>query len=181
MMRKTILRGTLLAAAIGCAPLALAATPQQPSTASSSAMHQRAMHKHAMQSHGMGMVAGLELTDAQRAKIRELVQQNIREGRADLQPMRPTRRAFYDATPGSSDFTAATDKLASAAANQASKRVHREAALRTKIYGVLTPAQRTKFAALRKQHEQQMQQQRQQRMKSHAMQAAPATASPPAH
>lgn len=175
-MRKTILRGTLLAAAIGCAPLALAATPQQPATASSSAMHKRAML-----SHGMGMVAGLELTDTQRARIRELVQQNIREGRADIQPMRPTRRAFYGATPGSTDFKAATDKLASAAAEQARKRVQREADLRTKIYGVLTPAQRTKFAALRKQHEQQMLQQRQQRMKSHASNAAPAASATPAH
>lgn len=173
MMHKTLLRSTLLAAAIGCAPLALAATSQQPATASSSAAH-----KHAMRSYGMSMVAGLKLTDAQRAEIRKLVQQNIREGRADMQPMRPTRRAFYDATPGSAEFKTAADKLATAAAEQSRKRVQREADLRTKIYGVLTPSQRTEFAKLRTQHEQQM---LQQHMQPHASKTAPAASAHPAH
>jgi Spy/CpxP family protein refolding chaperone len=132
-------------------------------------MHHRMHHRR-----GMGILDKLDLTSTQRDNIRQMMHQSFEQARPEMQALRGKRQAFAAATPGSSDYRTATSALAAAEANAARGRVTREAALRTRIYDSLTPAQRTKLAKLRADHRARMQQWKSKHMHHHM---APASAS----
>ncbi len=164
-MNRSLPRSILLAAAVGCSSLALAATAAQtspPATPMSSGSMQKGdrhpMH-HRHERHGeMRMLDKLGLSATQRADIRRMMQESFEQARPEMQVLRQKREAWEAATPGSSAYQRAADELAAAEANAARQRVVRQAALRARIHGVLTAQQRTRLASLRAQHRERMQQ-----------------------
>ncbi len=144
MMRKTVLVSAVLAAAAGCAPFAFA---QQDAPAPAPAWHG---HRHAAMM-GDHVYDKLNLTDAQRADIRQLTRQSIEQMKPQMQALHQKREAFEAALPGSAGYQAAANDLAQAEADAARARVLQRADLRARIYNVLTPAQRTQLANLRAQ------------------------------
>jgi Spy/CpxP family protein refolding chaperone len=158
-MRTFPTRTALFTALLACAPLAFAAVPPassaQPGSSAQSMHHGDGhMRDHRM---GMGMLDQLNLTDAQHTSIRELRQQSFTAARPAMQTLRQQRMAFERATPGSADYQTAANTLAQAEADAAHAQVLREADLRSKIYNVLTPAQRTQLASLKEQRKARMQ------------------------
>jgi len=164
-MNRSFPLSIALAAALGCSSLAFAATGAQSSPAAAPAssgsaqqgkwhgMRQR--HKH----HGdMRMLDELGLSDAQRTSIHQMMQESFGQARPEMQALRQKREALDAATPGSSAYQSAANELADAEANAARQRVARRAALRAKIYGVLTSEQRTQLASLRADRKAKMQQ-----------------------
>lgn len=145
----------MLAAVLACSPLAFAATPQQaaPQGSAAAAQAQRAPNL---------LFDELGLTDTQRTSVRQLMQRNFEQARPQLETLNQKRMAFENATPGSSQFQAAANDLAQAESTAAHDEVLRQAALRTKIYNLLTSEQRTKLATLRARNEQRMRQRQQQ-------------------
>lgn len=179
-MRTFPARYALFTALLVCTPFAFAAPPP-PASSASAGLTARPMHQHgdAMRGHRMGMLDQLNLTAAQRTSIHELRQQSFTAARPAMQTLRQQRMAFEQATPGSADYQTAANALAQAEADAAHARVLREADLRSKIYNVLTPAQRTQLASLKEQRKARMQKWREAHMR-HTMTppAAPATSSP---
>lgn len=181
-MRKLPTRSILAIALAACTPLAFAAAPQATSSAPTSSAAPQWSGHHGQAMHGMhgqrtGMWDQLDLSDTQSASIRQLKQQSFKQDRAGMQALRQQRMAFKNAAPGSADYQSSANALATAEANAAHDRVLREADLNTKIYNVLTPAQRTKLASLRAEHQAKMQQWRE----AHMHRAdAPSSAAPAA-
>ncbi|HEX5354454.1 MAG TPA: Spy/CpxP family protein refolding chaperone [Rhodanobacteraceae bacterium] len=113
----------------------------------------------------MNVFKRLNLTDAQRSNVRQLIRQNFDRARSEMHALRQQRMAFENATPGSSGYRTAASDLARAESNAAHARVLRRAELRTRIYGLLTPAQRTQLASMRSQREAKMKQWRESHMR----------------
>lgn len=154
-MRKPLLRSTLLAAVLASSPLALAAVPPAPGTSGKAAASQHAGHRGG---HAMGILDQLGLTDSQRTQVRQLLEQAFAQARPEMQALRQKRMAFDNATPGSQAYQTAAADLAQAESNAARAQVMRQADLRTKIYNLLTPEQRSRYASLRTQREARMKQ-----------------------
>lgn len=171
-MHKPILRSAALAAALACSSLAFAAAPQSAGTATAATSHPAA--KHRGEHHQMNLFDQLNLTDTQRTSVRQLFKQNFEQARPEMQTLRQKRMAFDNATPGSSTYQNAANDLAQAESNAAHAQVLRQAALRTKIYDLLTPEQRTQYATLRTQHEAKMKQWRESHMQKRSV-TAPAS------
>lgn len=153
-MHKLPIRSALLVAMLASSSFAFAAAPQQvaaPSTAST-APQQTARRADLFEQLG--------LTDTQRSSVRQLIQQNARQAAPEIQALRQKRMAFDNATPGSSQFKAAANDLAQAESTAARAQIQRQADLRTRIYELLTSAQRTKLANLLSERQQRMQQRR---------------------
>jgi Spy/CpxP family protein refolding chaperone len=151
-MRKTYFLSAALVTVLGCAPLAFA---QQ-------ADH--AWHGH----HGMAMSGHmyeqLNLSDAQRSQIQQLVKQNFAQAKPQMQALRQARQAFEAAAPGTADYQTAASNLAEAEADAARTRTTNRANLRAQIYELLTPAQRTQLASLQAERKAQRQQWRESHM-----------------
>lgn len=168
-MHKFTLRTTVLAAALVCSSLAFAATPQQGSSANTAASSAE---------HPQSLLDQLNLTDAQKTSIRNLLVQNMQQARTEMQTLRPKEQAFTNAKPGTSEYRTATTELATAESTAAHAQVLRQAQLREGIYNVLTPDQRTKLASLRAQREAQIEKMRQQRAQQQSS-GAPASSGAP--
>lgn len=145
-MRKTYLLSAALVAVLGCAPLAFA---QQ-------AGH--GWHGHHGMAMGGHMYDQLNLSDAQRAQIKQLTQQDFAQAKPQMQALRQARQAFESTAPGTADYQTAASNLAEAEADAARTRTTNRANLRAQIYQVLTPAQRTQLASIRADHKAKMQQ-----------------------
>lgn len=167
-MNRSSAISIFLAAAVGFSQLAFAATGVQTSPPASSTsgpmqqgkwhgMHHGHMHRH-MQRHRMRMLHKLNLSDTQRTNIRQMVHESFEQARPEMQALRQKREAWEAATPGSSAYRSAAEDLATAEANAARQRVVRRAALRARIYGLLTSRQRNQLANLRAEHQARMQQ-----------------------
>lgn len=141
-MHSRIFRTTALATAIAFASLAFTAGAAPAQSAPTSAAQPHAP----VQRHSM--LEELDLTESQQSTIRETMQQNFQQLRPQLQTVTQKRQAFENATPGTSSFQTAMNDLAQAEADFAKARTLREGALRTRIYDVLTPTQRTKLKNL---------------------------------
>lgn len=152
-MRKSILRSTLLAAAVGCTTVAFAAGAQQAPAKASPPANQAAQPQHRTT-----ILDELDLTDKQKDSVREMVQQSMAQARPEIEALQQKRMRLENATPGTSQYKAAANDLANAESAAVRTQVLRQADLGTRIYGLLTAEQRTKFAQLRAQREQQMQQ-----------------------
>lgn len=172
-MSKSYGRSALVAAAIGVASLAFAvtgtaATPPVPPPPPNAATH-------APQARPQSILDQLDLTDAQRTRIRELAEKNVKQERPLMQMLRAKQDAFASLTPGTSGYQAAANALATAEGNAARNRVLNEASFRESVYHLLTPAQRTKVTQLTAERKAKIQKWRQQRMQ----QAAAAKAAAP--
>jgi Spy/CpxP family protein refolding chaperone len=140
-MHSRIFRTTALAAAIALLPFAMAAAaPAQSAPSASSATPQAPQRRSILEE--------LNLTAAQQSSIRQTMQQNFQQLRPQMQTVNQKRQAFENATPGSSGYQSAVNDLAQAEADFAKAQTLREGAVRTKVYELLTPAQRSKLKDL---------------------------------
>lgn len=141
-MQSRIFCTTALAAALALSPLAMAAAaaPAQSAPSASSAGPQAPQRRSILEE--------LDLTPAQQASIRETMQQNFQQLRPQMQTLGQKRQAFENATPGSSGYQSAVNDLAQAEADFAKAQTLREGEVRSKVYALLTPTQRTKLKNL---------------------------------
>jgi periplasmic protein CpxP/Spy len=139
-MRKTMTLSIILAAALGCSALALA----QDVGPGPGGFH--GGHGH----HGGAglLLKGVNLTDAQKASIKQIMQQSFTQLKPQFQAVRTQRQAFEALSPSSSGYQAAAASLAQAEANLTSARITARAAATAQIYTtVLTSAQQTQVTA----------------------------------
>lgn len=164
-MRKNITLGLILSSAMALTTLAVAAPAGQ-----ADGMQQgRFSHRHG---HGMGLEK-LNLTDAQRASIKQIVRSSFAQNKTQWQALRQQRSAFQSMTPDQVGYQAAAASLAQAEADATRVRVQQRATVRAQIYALLTPAQKAQWASI-KQEKQARRQQWQQFKAQHP--AAPSTA-----
>lgn len=166
-MRKTYLLSAVIVAVLGCAPLAFgqqtdASQTGAPQPASSQTGH--AWHGHHGMAMGGHMYDQLNLSDTQRAQIKQLTEQNFAQAKPQMQALRQARKAFEAAAPGSADYQTAASNLAEAEADAARTRTTNRANLRAQIYQLLTPEQRTQLASLQADRKAQRQQWRESHM-----------------
>jgi Spy/CpxP family protein refolding chaperone len=119
-------------------------------------------HGHAHHGGGFGFgLAGLhqlDLSDAQKASIKQLVQQNFAQLKSQRDAVRQQRTAFEALTPDAPNYQSAAASLAQAEASLTSTRITQGAALRAQVYAVLTSAQKTQLASLKAEREARFQQ-----------------------
>jgi periplasmic protein CpxP/Spy len=125
----------------------------------------------------LGLLRGLDLTEDQRAQVRQIMQGHRDEFRAVSERLQAAHRAQQDAVTATPfDENAVRARAADVAAIQADAAVLR-AKVHSDVFAVLTPEQQAKAAELKVQREQRMQQfrqQRQQRRQQRAPQPPPA-------
>lgn len=149
-MRKNISLALVLASAVALAPFAIA-------SAQDGGPH------GGFQGHGHGhggfeAYSKLNLTDAQKASIKQITQAAFSQGKAQRQSLRQQREAFEQLAPNASGYQAAAAALAQAEGAATTARVQQRAAIRAQIYAVLTPAQQSQLATFKAQREARRQQ-----------------------
>ena len=124
-----------------------------------------------------GLLRGLDLTEEQRAQVRQIMQGHRDEFRAVEQRLQAAHRAQQDAVEATPfDENAVRARAADVAAIQADAVVLR-AKVHSDVFAVLTPEQQAKAAELKTQREQRMQERRQQMQQRRQQRATP---TPPA-
>lgn len=106
-------------------------------------------HGHGRQGHGqMMMLHKLNLTDAQKASIKQIVSSNRSQNKPAREALRQQRQAFEAMTPGQAGYQAAAASLAQASGQATQARVQQMANVKAQIYALLTPAQQAQAATL---------------------------------
>lgn len=95
----------------------------------------------------------LNLTDAQRASIKQIVQASFAQNKPQHEALRQQREAFESMTPGQVGYQAAAASLATAEGAATQQRVQQQATIRTQVYAVLTTAQKAQYATLQTQQQ----------------------------
>lgn len=143
-MRKNISLALVLASAVALAPFAIASAQDG------------GPHGGFHGGHGHGAFEAyskLNLTDAQKASIKQIMQTAFSQGKAQRQALRQQREAFEQMAPNASGYQAAATALAQAEGAATTARVQQRAAVRAQIYAILTPAQQAQLATLKAQRE----------------------------
>ncbi len=144
-MRKLIfLPAVLLAAAM----LSTAVSAQAPDAGPGWHHHPHGELMHALKE--------LNLSDEQKASVKQLFKQTHEQLKPQMQALMSDREALIAATPGTAAYQTAATNLAQAASTAASARVQSETALVTQVYGLLTDAQKAQWATLQAQHQAKM-------------------------
>jgi periplasmic protein CpxP/Spy len=141
-MRKNITLALALASAMALAPFAIAA-------AQDGGPHGGwGGHGHG---HGAAFAAmsKLNLSDAQKASIKQIMQTAMSQNKPQRQALRQQREAFEALNPNSAGYQAAAASLAQAEGAATVARVQQRAAIRAQIYAVLTPAQQSQLASIK--------------------------------
>ena len=145
-MRKHTLLGLALASALAIGTTVAMAAPNAGGPGSSD----HGWHGH--RGHGqMMMLHKLNLSDAQKASIKQIVSKNREQNKDQRQALRQQRAAFESMTPNQVGYQAAAASLAQAEGQATQVRVQQMANLRAQIYAVLTPAQQAQAATLKAQ------------------------------
>jgi len=145
-MRKHTLLGLALASALAIGTtVAVAATDAGGPGPSGHGWHGHRGHGQMMMLHK------LNLSDAQKASIKQIVSTNREQNKGQRQALRRQRAAFESMTPNQVGYQAAAASLAQAEGQAAQARVQQMANLRAQIYAVLTPAQQAQAATLKAQ------------------------------
>lgn len=137
-MRKSITFSLILSAALGVSALAFAGGQGGPGFGPGP-------HGH----HGGEAMAfrGLDLTDAQKTQIKQIMQQSFASLKTQAQAVHQQREAFEALSPNASNYQSAAASLAQAEANFTSARITARAAATAQIYNsVLTSAQQAQYA-----------------------------------
>jgi Spy/CpxP family protein refolding chaperone len=139
-MRKKVSLALVLASAVALAPFAIASAQD--------GGWQGHGHGHG---HGgaFAMYSKLNLTDAQKANIKQIVQNAFAQTKTQRQTLRQQREAFEQMAPNASGYQAAAAALAQAEGAATQARVQQRAAIRAQIYALLTPAQQSQLASLK--------------------------------
>jgi Spy/CpxP family protein refolding chaperone len=145
-MRKHTLLGLALASALAIGTTVAVAAPGAGGPGASG----HGWHGH--RGHGqMMMLHKLNLSDAQKANIKEIVGTRRQQNKTQWQALRQQRSAFEAMTPNQVGYQAAAASLAQAEGQATRVRVQQMATLRAQIYAVLTPAQQAQAATLKAQ------------------------------
>ena len=89
---------------------------------------------------------GLNLTDAQKTQIKQIMQQSFASLKSQAQAVHQQREAFEALSPSASNYQSAAASLAQAEANFTSARITARAAVTAQIYNsVLTSAQQSQY------------------------------------
>ena len=148
-MRKQTLLGLALASALALGSTAALAAPGAVGP-KGSGHGWHGHHGHHGPGH-MRNLAKLNLSDAQKASIKQIISADRGQDAAPRKALREQRRAFESMTPNQAGYQAAATSLAQAEGQAAQARVQRKARLRAQIYAVLTPAQQAQAATLKTQ------------------------------
>jgi Spy/CpxP family protein refolding chaperone len=100
----------------------------------------------------------LNLTDAQRASIRQIMQTSFAQNKTQRQALRQQRSAFESMTPDQVGYQAAAASLAQAEGSAAQAHVQQRATVRAQIYAVLTASQKVQLGTLKTQQQARKQQ-----------------------
>lgn len=139
-MRKNITLGLILTSTLAFGAVAVAAP--------AGGSH----HGHHSQRHGHDMgLRKLNLTDAQRASVKQIMHTSFAQNKTQWQALRQQRSAFESMTPDQVGYQAAAARLAQAEGDATKLRVQQKANVRAQIYAVLTPAQKAQMATMRAQ------------------------------
>ncbi|RAO77814.1 Spy/CpxP family protein refolding chaperone [Dyella jiangningensis] len=141
-MRKNITLALAMASALALAPFAIAAAAGQDG-GPHDGWHGGHGHEFA------GAYAKLNLSDAQKANIKQIMQNAFSQTKTQRQNLRQQREAFEQMAPNASGYQAAATALAQAEGAAATARVQQRAAIRAQIYAVLTPAQQAQLATMK--------------------------------
>lgn len=141
MYRNTALGNSLLGLALALVLIAGTATVALPANAGGW-FGQRGNRA----SSGYGK---LDLSDAQRAQIKQIRRSHRAESQAARRTLRQQHETFWAMSPDAAGYQAAAASFAQAEGQATQRRIQRGAEIRTQIYAVLTPAQRAKLAARR--------------------------------
>jgi len=136
-MRKNIILALALASAVALAPFAIAA-------AQDGGPHGGHAHHGAFAAYSK-----LNLTDAQKASIKQIIQTAKAQNKPQREALRQQREAFAAMTPNSSGYQAAATSLAQAEGAATVARVQQRAAIRAQIYALLTSAQQSQLASIK--------------------------------
>lgn len=168
-MRKHIALGLVLSSAMAFSTFALAAPGPAGHGPAGMQHHGWRGHGHG---HGFGMgFHGLDLTDAQRTSIRQIMKDSFARNQPQRQALRQQRDAFQSMTPDQVGYQAAAARLAQTEADATRVRVQQQADVRAKIYAVLTPQQKAKMATMRADRQARMEKRKALRKASPAQQA----------
>jgi periplasmic protein CpxP/Spy len=140
-MRKSTLLGLALASALAIGSVAAADLGNAGSGG---------WHGH----HGgsqMMLFGKLNLSDAQRASIKQIISSSREQSKTSRQALRQQRAAFEAMSENSAGYQAAASSLATAEAQATHDRVLQMASIRAQIHAVLTPAQQAQLATLKTQ------------------------------
>ncbi|MGH8157003.1 MAG: Spy/CpxP family protein refolding chaperone [Rhodanobacter sp.] len=150
-MRKSTSLGLILASAIAIATIAVAA----PAAAQQGGWHGHGGHG----GHGQLMALNkLNLTDAQRASVKQIMQTSFAQNKTQRQALQQQRSAFESMTPDQVGYQAATTSLAQAEGAATQQRVQQRANVRAQIYAVLSTSQKAQLATLQAQQQARKQQ-----------------------
>ncbi|WP_458072064.1 periplasmic heavy metal sensor [Rhodanobacter sp. BL-MT-08] len=142
-MRKSTSLVLLLGAAVSCTTLAVSAQAGGPQGG-----------WHGGHGHGQFMaLSKLNLTDAQRASIKQTMRTSFEQTKAQRQALRQQREAFEAMTPDQVGYQAAAASLATAEGAAAQQRVQQQATIRAQIYALLTTQQKAQYATLQTQQQ----------------------------
>lgn len=141
-MNKTLIASALLALTAAVAvdtALAQATTPAAPAIA----------HEHHHGHHGpfMGALRQLDLTDTQKASIRQIFESRRATAKAEFASFREQHRAFAALDPAAPDYQQQVNGYADEAAAKARQRTQDMAQMKSQVIAVLTPAQKSQFLA----------------------------------
>lgn len=143
-MRKTTSLGFILASAMALTGAAYAATGG----------HDGGRHFGDHGHHGMHEAfAKLNLTDAQKASIKQITQASREQNKGQWQALRTQREAFEQMTPDQVGYQAAAARLAQVEGQATQARIEQRAKVKAQIYAVLTPAQKAQLATMRSERE----------------------------
>lgn len=143
-MRKFIPLSILLTAAIGCSALVFAAPGGGDFGGGGEGGHG---HGHGGQ--GFRELQKLNLSDAQRASIKDIVKQGFTQLKPQFQAVRQQRTAFEALTPDSPNYQSTAASLAQAEGQLTVARTTQRAALKAQIYAVLNASQKAQLATLK--------------------------------
>lgn len=139
-MRKQTLLGLALASALAIGTTVAIAAP------GGGHGHGRGGHDH-----GQMMMHKLNLTDAQKASVKQIISSHREQNKGARQALRQQRQAFEAMTPGQAGYQAAAASLAQASGQATQARVQEMANVKAQIYALLTPAQQAQAATLQAQ------------------------------
>ncbi|MFC5740983.1 Spy/CpxP family protein refolding chaperone [Dyella tabacisoli] len=149
-MRKIIPLSILLTTALACSALAFAAPDGEHFGGQG--------HGHGHGGEGFRELQKLNLSDAQRASIKDIVKQGFAQLKPQMQAVRQQRSAFEALTPDSPNYQSAAASLAQAEGQLTVARLTQRAALKAQIYAVLNSSQKSQLATLKAAHEARKQQ-----------------------
>jgi Spy/CpxP family protein refolding chaperone len=167
-MRKTILLGLTLASAVALSTFAVAA----PGGGHGGWHGHDHDHDHGHAGRFMELKK-LDLTDAQRASIKQIVKASFTQNKTQRMALGQQRTAFESMTPDQVGYVAAAARLAQAEGAATQARVQQQANVRAQIYALLTTPQKAQLATLKTQQEARRKQWQQLREQQKAAGATP--------